>query len=145
MNRMQQRAANYARVLNDAIEKMQSIQDDLNPKFEKIKTALAAGNLTAMKSSEYLKIQGDFQRGTDDYGKLAEKLHSVKAPAKLMGIHLSLVQALQNYTQACQNMIESMKDDRTVDEPAFQAAEEAQDLYLDKISKYLMKMGQLSQ
>ena len=145
MNHMQQRAANYARVLNDVIEKMQSIQDDLNPKFEKIKTALANGNLTAMKSSEYLKIQGDFQRGTDDYSKLAEKLHSVKAPAKLMGIHLSLVQALQNYTQACQNMIESMKDDRTVDESAFQAAEEAQDLYLDKISKYLMKMGQLSQ
>lgn len=145
MNHMQQRAANYARVLNDVIEKMKSIQDDLNPKFEKIKTALANGNLTAMKSSEYLKIQGDFQRGTDDYCKLAEKLHSVKAPAKLMGIHLSLVQALQNYTQACQNMIESMKDDRTVDESAFQAAEEAQDLYLDKISKYLMKMGQLSQ
>ena len=145
MNRMQQRAVNYARVLNDVIEKMQSIQDDLNPKFEKIKTSLADGNLTEMKSSEYLKIQGDFQRGNDDYGKLAEKLHSVKAPAKLMGIHLSLVQALQNYTQACQNMIESMKDDRTVDESAFQAAEEAQDLYLDKISKYLMKMGQLSQ
>ena len=123
MNRMQQRAVNYARVLNDVIEKMQSIQDDLNPKFEKIKTALADGNLTAMKSSEYLKIQGDFQRG----------------------IQLSLVQALQNYTQACQSMIESMKDDRTVDESAFQAAEEAQDLYLDKISKYLMKMGQLSQ
>lgn len=144
MNRIQQRAVHYARVLNDVIEKMQSIQDDLNPKFEKIKAAMSTGNLTDMKSSEYLKIQGDFQRGADDYGKLAEKLCSVQAPAKLRGIHLSLIQALKNYTQSCQKMIDSMKDDRTVDEAVFQSAEKAQDHYLDKISKYLMKMGQLS-
>ncbi|RHW45132.1 hypothetical protein DS832_08450 [Bombilactobacillus bombi] len=144
MNQAQKRAITYAHVLNEVIEDTQKIQDDLNPKFQQIKEALATGNLIDMKSSEYLKIQGDFQSGTDEYAKLTDKLHNAKAPAKLMGVHLSLVQAYKDYTQACQDMINSMKDDRTVDESAFAASEEAQDQILDKIGKYLMKMNQMN-
>ncbi|MBA1434699.1 hypothetical protein [Bombilactobacillus bombi] len=144
MNRAQKRAVTYARILNEVMEKTQEIQEDLNPKFEQIKAALAAGNLTEMKSSEYLKIQGDFQKGTDDYARLTEKLQAVQAPARIMGVHLSLVEAFQEYVKACQDMIDSMKDDRTVDLAAFQASEQSQDQILDKISKYIIRMNQIS-
>ncbi|UQS81835.1 hypothetical protein MOO45_06445 [Bombilactobacillus folatiphilus] len=141
MNKMQQRALHYANTLNDVLQKTQEIQEDLNPKFQEIKTALDNDQLVEMASSHYLQIQGDFQHGTDEYAKLTQKLAALKAPAKIMGVHLNLVHSYQAYVQACQQMIDSMKDDRTVDQEAFKASELAQDQATDEMTKCLQRMN----
>lgn len=144
MNKTQQKARHYSQVLNQVIERTQAIQEELNPQFEEVKTALANDQLTAMKSSHYLEIEGQFQHGTDEYQQLAAQLQQATPPAKLMGLNFSLVKVYREYVAACQAMIDSMKDDRTVDISAFKAAEAAQDQTTTAMGKILVKMNQIS-
>lgn len=140
-NKAQQRAIKYAQTLNDVLQRTQEIQEELNPKFQEIKTALQKNELEQMQSAHYLTIQGDFQHGTDEYAQLTQQLADLRAPARFMGIHMNLVQAYRAYVQACQQMIDSMKDNRTVDLEQFQQSEQDQDQATDEIAKCLQRLG----
>ncbi|MGR3741280.1 hypothetical protein [Companilactobacillus sp. DQM5] len=142
MNQMQKKAMAYANTINDMIQKTQEVQERLNPKFEEIKKAIDNNKLKDMKSSDYLEIQGDFQKGTDEYKKIAKVMHEVKAPARLMGIQHNLAVTYDEYAAACQDMVDSMKDNRDVDIEAFNNAELKQEEATDKISKYIQKIFQ---
>lgn len=143
MNQAQKRAVNYVRTLNDVVDKTQETQKKLNKQFEVIKKAMNDGTLKDMKSADYLSIQGEFQSGTDEYAKLADRLSNAKAPAKLFGINLSLVQSYRDYVKSCQAMIDSMKDDRTVDKAAFEQSENDQDVASAEMTKHILKMNSL--
>lgn len=142
MNPAQKRALQYGNTVNDTVQKTQEVQEKMNPQFEIIKEALDNGKLKDMASSEYLEIQGDFQTGTDEYKKLAQVMHDAKAPARLMGTHHNLAKAYDEYAQSCQDMVDSMKDNRDVDVDAFTEAEAKQEEATDKISKYIQKIFQ---
>ncbi|UQS83226.1 hypothetical protein [Bombilactobacillus thymidiniphilus] len=143
MNKAQQRAIKYVNTLNEIIETTQQVQEKLNPGYQEIKAALEQENLINMDASHYLQIQSSFQMGTDEYAELTKKLQQTKAPARIMGVNMLLVDAYKDYVVACQSMVDSMHDDRTVDQEQFLAAEQAQDKATDLISKHLQKMNQM--
>lgn len=142
MNQMQKRAMAYMNAINQMIEKTQEVQEHLNPLFEEITQAIEKKTLKDMQSAKYLEIQGEFQEGTNEYKKIAKNMKTVKAPAKLMGIQYNLTAAYVEYGDACQAMVDSMKDNRDVDLEAFNAAEERQEAATDKISKYIQRIAQ---
>lgn len=142
MNQAQKKAMEYARVINNMVQKTQEVQERLNPQFETIKTALDSGKVADMKADEYTAIKVDFQKGTDEYKAVAETLHVAKSPAKLMGMHHNLATAYDRYAQACQDMVDSMKDTPEIDKSVFEAAEKNQEEASDEISKFIQKISQ---
>ncbi|GKQ43146.1 hypothetical protein RD055328_10690 [Companilactobacillus sp. RD055328] len=142
MNPAQKKAIQYANTVNDAVQNTQEVQEKMHPQFEVIKKAIDENTLKDMLSSKYLEIQGDFQQGTDEYKKIAKVMHEAKAPARLMGTHHNLANVYDEYAQSCQDMVDSMKDNRDVDIEAFTIAEKKQEEATDKISKYITKIFQ---
>lgn len=142
MNQAQKKAMEYARVINNMVQKTQEVQERLNPQFEIIKTALNSSKVADIKVDEYIAIKADFQKGTDEYKAVAETLHAAKSPAKLMGMHHNLVTAYDRYAQACQDMVDSMEDTPEVNKAAFESAEKNQEEASDDISKFIQKISQ---
>lgn len=142
MNSTQKRAFDYGNKINELIQRTQEVQEKMNPQFEIVRKAIDDNKLKDMAAPEYLQIQGDFQQGTDDYKKIAKEMHSAKAPAKLMGTQHNLAATYDEYAQSCQDMVDSMQDNRDVDIDAFNEAEQKQEIATDKISKYIQKIFQ---
>ncbi|MFD1672929.1 hypothetical protein ACFQ5M_12575 [Agrilactobacillus yilanensis] len=143
MNKTQQRTMRYAQLINGMIQNLEDNQTDLNSDYERLKEAIEADKVADITSDDYWTIQENFQKGTDSYKDQLQKLKRGQAPAKLMGTHHLLLDAYEEFVDGCQDMVDSMLDDRTVDSEKFLMAEQAQDTATDKISKYIQKITQL--
>lgn len=144
MNAAQKRAMQYGQLINNTVQSIQEEQDKLNPEFEKLRDALDRSKVDKMDDVEYTKIQKDFQTGTKNYQETLVKLEKGKAPARLMGTHISLVSAFKNYVAGCADMTASIGDDKNVDRHQFDEAEKKQDEYMDKFSKLIQKLTNLA-
>ena len=144
MNAAQKRAMFYGRLINDTVQTIQEEQDKLNPEYEKIRDALDRSKVDSLDDVEYTKIQKDFTTGTKNYQTALDKLEKGKAPAKLMGTHITLVSAFKNYVAGCADMTASLGDNKQVDRHAFDEAEKKQDEYMDKFSKLIQKLTDLA-
>lgn len=144
MNAAQKRAMQYGQLINNTVQSIQEEQDKLNPEFEKLRGALDRSKVDKMDDVEYTKIQKDFQTGTKNYQETLAKLEKGKAPARLMGTHISLVSAFKNYVAGCADMTASIGDDKNVDRHQFDEAEKKQDEYMDKFSKLIQKLTNLA-
>ncbi|APU72041.1 hypothetical protein LCR01_07000 [Companilactobacillus crustorum] len=144
MNAAQKRAMQYGQLINNTVQSIQEEQDKLNPEFEKLRDALDRSKVDKMDDVEYTKIQKDFQTGTKNYQETLAKLEKGKAPARLMGTHISLVSAFKNYVAGCADMTASIGDDKNVDRHQFDEAEKKQDEYMDKFSKLIQKLTNLA-
>lgn len=143
MNKTQQRAMRYAQLINGMIQNLEDNQNDLNGDYERLKQALDEDKVTEISAEDYWAIQEHFQKGTNSYKDQLTKLQKGQAPAKLMGTHHLLLDAYESFVDGCQDMVDSMLDDRTIDREKFDAAEQVQDLATDKIGKYIQKITQL--
>lgn len=144
MNQTQKKAIEYARTINNMVQKTQEVQERLNPQFEIIKQAIDNKKVAELDVDKYGAIKADFQKGTDEYKEVAQELHNAKSPAKLMGVHHKLVVAYDDYSNACQDMVDSMKDTPEIDVPAFETAEDKQEKASDAISKFIQRISQLA-
>ncbi|MFH5810836.1 hypothetical protein [Companilactobacillus sp. FL22-1] len=144
MNAAQKRAMQYGKLINDTVESIQTEQDKLNPEYEKIREALDHSKVEKIDDVEYVKIQKDFTAGTANYQAILTKLEKGKAPARLMGTHISLVAAFKKYVEGCSEMTDSIGDDKKVDRKAFDESEKKQDEYMDKFSKLIQKLTTLA-
>lgn len=144
MNAAQKRAMQYGQLINNTVQSIQEEQDKLNPEFEKLRGALDRSKVDKMDDVEYTKIQKDFQTGTKNYQETLVKLEKGKAPARLMGTHISLVSAFKNYVAGCADMTASIGDNKKVDRHQFDEAEKKQDEYMDKFSKLIQKLTNLA-
>ncbi|WP_416353292.1 hypothetical protein ACNAN0_10940 [Agrilactobacillus fermenti] len=143
MNKTQQKAVRYAQLINDLVENLEKNQSDLNPDFEKLKAAIQQDTVKDIPADDYWQIQEHFQQGTNNYQADLEKLQHGQAPARLVGTHHLLLHAYEDFVAGCQQMVDSMLDDRTIDTKAFDTAEQAQDAATEKIGKYIQKLTQL--
>jgi len=144
MNAAQKRAMQYGQLINNTVQSIQEEQDKLNPEYEKIRGALDRSKVDKMDDVEYGKIQKDFATGTKNYQEALAKLEKGKAPARLMGTHISLVSAFKKYVEGCGEMTDSIGDDKQVDRHAFDEAEKKQDEYMDRFSKLIQKLTELA-
>jgi len=144
MNAAQKRAMQYGNLINNTVQTIQEEQDTLNPGFEKLRDALDRSKVEDMDAVEYVKIQKDFAKGTKNYQETLAKLEKGKAPARLMGTHISLVSAFRNYVEGCADMTASIGEDKKIDRHQFNEAEKKQDEYMDKFSKYIQKLTDLA-
>jgi len=144
MNAAQKRAMQYGQLINNTVQSIQEEQDKLNPEYEKIRGALDRSKVDKMDDVEYGKIQKDFATGTKNYQEALAKLEKGKAPARLMGTHISLVSAFKKYVEGCGEMTDSIGDDKQVDRHAFDEAEKKQDEYMDRFSKLIQKLTDLA-
>lgn len=123
MNPAQKRAVQYSQLINRLVSTIQETQDLLNPEFEVLRKSLDRDQVEKIDPIRYKRYQHDFQKGTEDYKKLAAQLKKGKAPARLMGIHLSLVSTFNKYVEGCEMMTESINDDQTIERQKFDDAE----------------------
>ncbi|WP_338217186.1 hypothetical protein [Companilactobacillus muriivasis] len=144
MNAAQKRAMQYGQLINNTVQSIQEEQDKLNPEYEKIRGALDRSKVDKMDDVEYGKIQKDFATGTKNYQEALAKLEKGKAPARLMGTHISLVSAFKKYVEGCGEMTDSIGADKQVDRHAFDEAEKKQDEYMDRFSKLIQKLTDLA-
>lgn len=143
MNAAQKKAMQYGTLINKTVQTIQEEQDILNPEFEKLRKALDRDQIDRIDSVEYTRIKADFSKGTKAYEDLLNKLQKAKAPARLMGTHISLVAAFKSYVEGCQKMTDSIKEDQSVDRQQFNESEKQQDEYMDKFSKLIQKLTQI--
>lgn len=144
MNAAQKKAMQYGQLINNTVQSIQEEQDKLNPEYEKVRDALDRSKVDQIDDVEYTKIQKDFATGTKNYQETLAKLEKGKAPARLMGTHISLVSAFKKYVEGCGEMTASIGDDKKVDRHAFDEAEKKQDEYMDKFSKLIQKLTDLA-
>lgn len=142
MNPTQKKAMIFANTINNAIKVTEEVQERLNPFFEELKAAMDADKVKEMESAKYLEILSEFQDGTDEYKKIADSLSKIKAPARFMGVHHNLTSAYKAYAVACQDMVDSMGDDRVINVEAFNDSELRQEKESDSIAKYIQKIFQ---
>ncbi|KAE9565453.1 hypothetical protein FD33_GL001390 [Companilactobacillus paralimentarius DSM 13238 = JCM 10415] len=144
MNAAQKRAMQYGNLINNTVNTIQEEQDKLNPEFEKIRGALDRSKVDQLDSVEYTRIQKNFTDGTKKYQETLAKLEKGKAPARLMGTHITLVSAFRKYVEACAEMTESIGDDKNIDRHKFDESEKGQDEAMDKFSKLIQKLTNLA-
>jgi len=144
MNAAQKKAMQYGNLINDTVQSIQEEQDKLNPEFEKLRDALDRSKVDKLDDVAYTKIQKDFTTGTKNYQATVAKLEKGRAPARLMGTHISLVSAFKKYVEGCSEMTDSIGDGKKIDRKAFDEAEKKQDEYMDKFSKLIQKLTDLA-
>ena len=144
MNAAQKKAMQYGNLINNTVQSIQEEQDKLNPEYEKVRDALDRSKVDKLDDVEYTKIQKDFTTGTKNYQETLANLEKGKAPARLMGTHISLVSAFKSYVEGCAEMSASIGDNKQVDRQAFDAAEKKQDEYMDKFSKLIQRLTNLA-
>ncbi|WP_099974332.1 hypothetical protein [Lactobacillus terrae] len=142
MNQAQLKAMKYGQAINDAIAVIEKQQDILNPEFEVIKKEVEAGTLAEMDEIEYEKIRKDFSAGTKEYKTVLQNLEDAKAPARMMGTHMSLVNSFRSYVEGCTEMTKSLGKGRKVNKKKFGESEATQDKYMDKFSYQIQKLTQ---
>lgn len=143
MNPAQKRAVQYSSLINRVVSTIQETQDLLNPEFEVLRKSLDRDQVEKIDPIKYKRYMHDFQKGTDDYKKLLAQLKKGKAPARMMGTHLSIVSSFDKYVHGCEMMSESLNEDQSIERQKFDDAEKIQDENMDKFSKYMQKLTQI--
>lgn len=139
MTKAQQKMLRYARIIDDLIANTQQTQAYLNPLFEALKPNID-NNKANISATDYAKTLTAFKKGTATYQLQLDKLANAEAPARFLGAHHSLLAAYRDYVAGCQEMVDSMHDDQTIDEKQFFDAEKQQDQANLKITRYLQKL-----
>ncbi|WP_390408081.1 hypothetical protein [Lacticaseibacillus jixiensis] len=144
MNKTQAKFLYYAQLINLIVSDTEAEQDQMSPKFTALKDALEAGSVADFDADEYAKTKASFADGTDHYQGMLQKLEDAKVPARLMGNHKLLTNAFRDFTQGCQNMVDSLHDDpASFDQAAFLKAEADQDAASERLMKYIQKLSSM--
>lgn len=143
MNPAQKRAVQYSQLISRLVSTIEETQDLLNPEFEVLRKALDRDQVEKIDPIKYKRYLHDFEKGTDAYQKLAAQLKKGRAPARMMGTHLSLVSTFNKYVEGCQMMTDSLNEDQSIERQKFDDAEKIQDENMDKFSKLMQKITQL--
>ncbi|WP_304057909.1 hypothetical protein [Levilactobacillus namurensis] len=125
----------YFGVLSKVLQGTEDEANDMNADFEKIRQALDAHTVDQLTVADLTAVANHFQKGTDGYQAKLAQLEQAQAPIKILGKHKNLVTAFRNYTEGCQAMTDSIHPaDQTVDEAAFNAAEQQQEEAMGKVT-----------
>ncbi|KAF1295528.1 hypothetical protein BAU15_03010 [Enterococcus sp. JM4C] len=133
----------YVQTINDIVTDTEKIGEEMNPSYEKLRTALDENKLDSLSSEELKEISTLFETGTDKYRAMSKKISTLRPPAAVMGIHKKFERSYLNYVAGCEEMLNSINTADGIDKAAFDAAEEKQDTATDEIAFAIQRMTNL--
>lgn len=131
----------YAREINDLIQNTEQMGDKLHPSYEKIRNAIDHDQTADLDDKTLAEIHELFEKGTAVYRQLGKQIGLLKPPAKVIGNHKRLEKAYLQYVAGCQEMTDSLQP--SLDQKAFDLAEQKQDEATDTIYKTIQKITNL--
>ncbi|MGM0125320.1 hypothetical protein IGI37_002718 [Enterococcus sp. AZ194] len=132
----------YVQTINDIVTDTEKIGEEMNPSYEKIRTALDEKKTDSLSQEELADIRVLFEEGTDKYREMSKKISTLRPPAMVMGIHKKFERSYLNYVAGCEEMLQSIRSEE-IDKAAFDAAEEKQDISTDEIAFSIQRMTNL--
>lgn len=134
----------YIQKINDVVTASEQVGEEMNPSYEVIRQAIDTNKVSDLSTEELEKTQELFLSGTNKYRELLTQIQSLKAPAKVIGIHKKLEKSFILYVEGCQEMVDSINvSENTVNEELFNASEAKQDEATDSISFCIHRVTQL--
>ncbi|MCF1632434.1 hypothetical protein [Tetragenococcus koreensis] len=131
----------YLQKINQIVKDTEEIGETMNPNYEEIRALIDEGKSAELTEERQLAAVEVFKEGTAKYCDLLKSLSSLRAPARIMGVHKKFERAYQTYVDGCEDMIESIANG--IDIEAFDVAEQKQDEATDAIAASLQKMTSL--
>ncbi|AYW45719.1 hypothetical protein LQF61_08570 [Tetragenococcus koreensis] len=131
----------YLQKINQIVKDTEEIGETMNPNYEEIRALIDEGKSAELTEERQLAAVEVFKEGTAKYRDLLKSLSSLRAPARIMGVHKKFERAYQTYVDGCEDMIESIANG--IDIEAFDVAEQKQDEATDAIAASLQKMTSL--
>ncbi|MCF1616908.1 hypothetical protein [Tetragenococcus koreensis] len=131
----------YLQKINQIVKDTEEIGETMNPNYEEIRALIDEGKSAELTEERQLAAVEIFKEGTAKYRDLLKSLSSLRAPARIMGVHKKFERAYQTYVDGCEDMIESIANG--IDIEAFDVAEQKQDEATDAIAASLQKMTSL--
>ncbi|MBP2966666.1 hypothetical protein J8385_18995 [Acinetobacter baumannii] len=134
----------YVQKINDVVTTSESIGEEMNPSYEKVKAAIDNDKMSDLSTEELTEIKELFLSGTNKYRDLLSELTDLKAPAKVIGIHKKLQKSFTEYVDGCQEMVDSIDvEGGSVNIELFNTSEATQDEATDTISFCIQRVTQL--
>lgn len=134
----------YIQKINDVVTESEQVGEEMNPSYETIRKAIDSDSVSDLSAEELKHTQELFLSGTDKYRELLTQIKSLKAPAKVIGIHKKLEKSFILYVEGCQEMVDSINvEEKSVNKELFNASETKQDEATDSISFCIQRVTQL--
>lgn len=131
----------YVQKINQVVEETEKNGETMHPFFEIIRSAIDDGKADELSSDQLIEIRGAFEEGVSKYQELLEVIKSLKAPARVLGIHKKLERSYTLYVEGCQEMVDSLSEDGAgVKIEDFNEAEQKQDDVTGKIAFCIQRM-----
>ncbi|WP_125582769.1 hypothetical protein [Lacticaseibacillus suibinensis] len=145
MNKNQQKMVHYSNVMNAVMSGTEEEQNRLSPKFTALRKAIDDKQLAEFDAGEYASTHELFTAGTAHYAELLAQLEATMPPARFIGTHKRLISAYRDFVAGCEAMTASLGETPAdLDQPAFDAAEKAQDEATEHILTQLSKITRLA-
>lgn len=134
----------YVQSINDIVNDTEKIGGDMNPSYEIIRQAIDNDSLSELTKDGLQNIVEEFQKGTNQYKEMLEKVNKLKAPARVMGIHKKFEKAYITYIEGCEEMIDSIDASQAkINEELFNESEKKQDEASDTIVFSIERMTKI--
>ena len=134
----------YVQKINDVVTTSENVGEEMNPSYEKVRTAIDNDKLSDLTTDELKEVKELFLSGTNKYRELLAEITSLKAPAKVIGIHKKLEKSFTEYVEGCQEMVDSIDAEAaSVNVELFNTSETKQDEATDTISFCIQRVTQL--
>ena len=134
----------YVQKINDVVTTSENVGEEMNPSYEKVRSAIDDNKVADLSKEELTEIKELFLSGTNKYRELLAEITSLKAPAKVIGIHKKLEKSFTEYVEGCQEIVDAIDADTvSVDVEQFNTSENKQDEATDTISFCIQRVTQL--
>ncbi|WEG73232.1 hypothetical protein [Vagococcus intermedius] len=134
----------YIQKINDVVTETEQVGESMNPYFVEVRTALDANDAENLTKEKLAEVQVNFKEGTAKYETMLKTIRSLKAPAKVMGIHKKLEKGYDAYVSACNDMVQAIDvETGVVDQELFDASEVKQDETTNTIAFCIQRMTSL--
>lgn len=134
----------YVKEINQVVEETEKTGEAMNPFFEIVRTAIDENKVAELKPDQLKGVREAFEKGVGKYQEMLQTIKSLKAPAKVIGIHKKLERSYETYIEGCQEMVEALSEDGTsVNVEKFNESEVKQDEITDTIAFCIQRMTNL--
>ncbi|MFT8527167.1 MAG: hypothetical protein ABF703_04085 [Oenococcus sp.] len=102
----------FAYQLQEFLNRVDQINEKVNPSYIKLKAALDDHKLAEMPDADFKEIAADFYDASEAYEKEALVLENLQVPVQLLGMKTNLVGYFHDYVLSTQEMAESLDPDK---------------------------------
>ncbi|MBS0950281.1 hypothetical protein JK159_07930 [Weissella minor] len=131
----------YAMKVAEIAQLTEDTGEKTSPFFDRLDAALNDDKLADMSKEDFQEIATAFDDAVDVYQDASANLAAIKAPARVLGMHKSLVQSYKDYADATQEMADALQVEKhAVDMEQFRDSEAKQNDLIVKFGTQLRRV-----